>query len=81
MQLFQAWKSTITANSTFSDAWVRTFQKIAERQAEREEEAARVAATVKFAIWLQEGPASGLRRQHRFSRTAEGWCETMLVDT
>ena len=48
------------------------FKTIAEKQAEREEEAARVAATVKFAHWLQEGPAKGLRRQHRFSRTADG---------
>ena len=26
MQLFQAWRATITESFTFSDAWVKTFQ-------------------------------------------------------
>ena len=40
-----------------------------------------VVATIKFADWLQEGPARGLRRQHRYSRTAaDGWCDSMLTD-
>ena len=64
----------------FAVAWVKIFKGIAEKQAEKEEEAARVAATIKFAHWLQEGAAKGLRRKHRFSRNADGWCESMLVD-
>ena len=80
MQLFTAWRATITEANTFSVAWLKVFKAMAEKQAEREEEAARVAATVKFADWLQEGPAKGLRRQHRFSRTADGWCESMMAD-
>ena len=79
MELFNAWRSNVTEENTFTPAWVKTFKAIAEKQADKEEEAARIAATVKFAAWLQEGPANGLRRQHRFSRTADGWCETMLV--
>ena len=65
---------------TFSVEWVRLFQKVAVQQAEKEEEVAIIAAIVKFAQWLQDGPAKGLRRQHRFSKTADGWCETLLAE-
>ena len=30
----------------------------------------------KWDKWIHEGPAAGLRRQHRFSRTVVGWIPT-----
>ena len=33
-------------------------------------------AAIKWETWLTEGPAAGLRRQHQFSRTADGWAAT-----
>ena len=80
MERFTAWRANVTEANTFSATWLSIFKAMAVKQAEKEEEAARVAATIKFADWLQEGPAKGLRRQHRFSRTADGWCESMLTD-
>ena len=68
MALFEAWRISVTEDNTFAVTWVKIFKGVAEKQAEREEEAARVAATIKFAHWLQEGPAKGLRRQHRYTR-------------
>ena len=38
--------------------------------------AAQHAALVKWTQWIHEGPADGLRRQHRFSRTVKGWTPT-----
>ena len=33
-------------------------------------------AMKKWELWINEGPAAGLRRQHQFSRTADGWAPT-----
>ena len=80
MNSFAAWRAQLCECKTFSDAWVRLFLTMAGKQAEKEEEAARIAATIKFAAWLREGPAQGLRRQHRYSRNADGWCETQMAE-
>ena len=49
---------------------------VAVRHAEREEKAAQEASLQKWAKWIHEGPADGLRRQHRFRRTVKGWTAT-----
>ena len=41
--------------------------------AERAEDQANRAANMRFLDWLNEGPASGLGKQHKLSRTATGW--------
>ena len=46
------------------------------KNAEAEERAAQRAALSKWTNWNHDGPASGLRRQHRFSRTTQGWTPT-----
>lgn len=41
-----------------------------------EEHAASIASVLKWTSLLYEGLASGLRRQHRHTRTATGWTES-----
>ena len=41
-----------------------------------EERASQHSSLLKLAKWIHEGPAHGLRRQHRFSRRADGWSPT-----
>jgi len=31
---------------------------------------------MKWSQWIHEGPADGLRRQHKFTRTVKGWTAT-----
>ena len=57
-------------------SWVRALREAAEKNATREEIAAQLMAMKKWELWINEGPAAGLRRQHQFSRTADGWAPT-----
>ena len=41
--------------------------------AEKEERAAQRIAMAKWVSWIRDGPAHGLRRQHRFTRNVVGW--------
>ena len=45
----------------------------AEKRATNEEARSRRNASAAWRLWLKEGPADGLSRQHRFSRTPQGW--------
>ena len=54
------------------DPWVEALRKTALENALREEVAAQVISLVAWTKWIHEGPAAGLRRQHRFSRVADG---------
>ena len=42
----------------------------------KEERAAQYASLMKWQSWIHGGQADGLRRQHRFSRTPDGWIPT-----
>ena len=57
-------------------AWAAGLKTVAVANAEREERAAQQSALIKWTQWIHEGPADGLRRQHRFSRNAKGWTPT-----
>ena len=52
------------------------LKKAAMSNADKEEAAAQYVATKKWETWIHEGPASGLKRQHQFSRNATGWTPT-----
>ena len=58
------------------DPWVEALRKTALDNALREEVAAQMMSLVAWTKWIHEGPAAGLRRQHRFSRIADGWIPT-----
>ena len=57
-------------------SWVVAFKAVTTSNAEKEERAAQHASLMKWTQWIHEGPADGLRRQHRFSRTVKGWTAT-----
>ena len=50
--------------------------KCAISNVEAQERAAQRAAMCKWTEWIHDGPASGLRRQHLFSRGCDGWTPT-----
>ena len=52
---------------------LEAFILVATKEAERAESRAVAIAAKKFAEWIQEGPAQGLKRHHLLSRTASGW--------
>ena len=70
---FMAWRKRISREMLQRKSWTEAFKKAALANAEKEERAAQHAALMKWTQWIHEGPADGLRRQHRFSRNAKGW--------
>ena len=66
----------ITAEMLQSMTWIKMLRNAAMDNATKEEKAAQYMATKKWEKWIHEGPASGLRRQHQFSRSATGWAAT-----
>ncbi len=49
------------------------FQVAASNNANAMEVRPRAAVATRWQSWLEEGPARGLKRQHRLSRCAVGW--------
>ena len=56
------------------------LRAVATKEAEKQEAAAQNSALNKWKVYLQEGPASGLRRQHQFTKVATGWTETAVAE-
>ena len=77
-EAFLVWKGLVSHQLLDSPEWARMMQGTAVENAEREERAAQYAAMVKWQAWIHEGPAAGLKRQHRFSRTPTGWIPTVM---
>ena len=77
-KMFDDWRSCIKASQLHSAVWVGMLKQVAERQADREEAAAQLASIKDYVLWVDSGPAGGLRRQHQFTRIATGWVETAL---
>ena len=72
MSCFQAWQKELTRGQLSNKHWVEMLLLVAEKQATTQEDAASTASVLKWTSWLYEGPASGLRRQRRHTRTATG---------
>ena len=73
---FGLWRSGVQERSLHYMSWVKAFREVALHTAESEERAAQRASLAKWRKWINEGPAGGLKRQHRFTRTAVGWMPT-----
>jgi len=58
------------------NVWTEALRRTALDNAEREEVAAQKMSLMAWTKWIHEGPAAGLRRQHRYSRVADGWIPT-----
>ena len=70
---FRSWKSGLTRHVLSNPVWAKSFHVVASKEAKAANEKAARLAAARFTQWLQEGQASGLRRQHQLSRTATGW--------
>ena len=69
----EAWLGLLTDELLQSSSWVRSMCCVADEAVQRAEAEAARAARLAWSSWLADGPAKGLRRQHRMSRTAIGW--------
>ena len=58
---FVQWRALLDVEMLHFNLWISFHQKTAQ-----------VASLIKWTEWIHEGHASGLRRQHRFSRTSHG---------
>ena len=75
-EAFERWRRLITEEILEHSQWVIMLKKAATANAEAEERAAQKSALKKWELWINEGPASGLRRQHQYSRIQDGWAPT-----
>ena len=80
MDEFTSWKATLQPRQLLEPTWARMLKEVAVKQAEKQETAAQSKALVSWVQYLHEGPASGLRRQHQFTKTATGWTETTIAE-
>ena len=75
-QTFHHWREMITAEMLDHRPWTQALKETALKNACREEVAAQAMSIKAWTKWIHEGPAAGLRRQHRFTRVADGWMPT-----
>ena len=70
---FRRWQRWITPAMLKHQHWVHALRQVASHKTSTLMQNARDSSRNSWTSWLQEGPASGLGRQHRMSRTAIGW--------
>ena len=70
---FRRWQRRITPAMLCHQHWIRALSEVAGHKAKALAQRARNSSRNAWISWLQEGPAAGLGRQHRMSRTAIGW--------
>ena len=75
---FEAWRSVI-GRTYLSDEWVDIFRNITLDKAKQQEAQAQRAQLLAWQSWMHEGPASGLRKQHQFTKVKGGWVEAAEV--
>ena len=73
---FKVWQGSLTGNLLANRSWTVALKDMAVANAEKEEKVAQQIAMTKWMSWIREGPADGLRRQHKFTRSAAGWIPT-----
>ena len=78
-EAFLSWRGLVTTGALSSKVAMESLHAMAERKADAMEAAASKRAFKRHAAWLQEGPAKGLGRQHKLSRTATGWIPNKSV--
>ena len=65
---FLNWRKLLTHQRLSSGLWVKAFRDAARSNEEKQERAAQYASYKEWEMWIHEGPAAGLRRQHQFSK-------------
>ena len=80
-EMFEQWNAIITIHSLRSEVWVKALTGVAEQELDIAARRAETASRTNYQDWLNGGPAQGLGRQHRMSRTAVGWVPTKVDRT
>ena len=75
---FEAWR-TVVGRTYLDDNWVDTFREMALAKAIQQEGQAQKAQFQAWQLWMHEGPAAGLRKQHHFTKVKGGWVESATV--
>ena len=70
---FETWLSLLHHDMLLCQSWVDSLHETAKVAAAQAEAESVKVARMAWRSWLTEGPAKGLRRQHRMSRTSVGW--------
>ena len=73
IMVFDLWRGQLRWSGLHYLPAMKVMAEAAGRKAKTEEDAACKQAFHEFLSWLKEGPAYGLRRQHRFTRINSGW--------
>ena len=63
---FRAWRTLCSEEVLKSECWVESLLLVATKAATKTEDQAARAATRRFADWIADGPANGLKRQRLF---------------
>ena len=77
---FIAWRVCISKEALGHRAWAKGFCSAALEMQKKTEAQAAAHSAEAFSNWLQEGPMSGLKRQHRMSRVVTGWIPTEVAE-
>ena len=77
-KVFVQWKGVVTIHSLRSDFWVAALAVVAEQESTIAARRAEASSRANYQEWLNGGPALGLGRQHRMSRTSIGWVPTKV---
>ena len=75
---FEHWRDTINMHSLRSDFWVMALAAVARQESDIAAQRANATIRSNYQDYLNGGPALGLGRQHRMSRTAVAWTSTKV---
>ena len=76
---FRQWHRAISFRDLSNGGQVQQLLCHAHEKALEHDRKDQRAALLSWRNWLVEGPASGLKRQHRVSRTAAGWTPSLVA--
>ena len=76
---FVSFRRVISRPSLLTPFWVEWFLSVASRRSDLFALHVANASRESWRSWLHDGPAHGLRRQHRMSRTAAGWVASATI--
>ena len=77
-KVFLQWRDIITIHSLRAEFWVAAMAVVAEEESKIAARRAEASSRANYQEWLNGGPALGLGRQHRMSRTSIGWVPTKV---
>ena len=76
---FIAWQLHLTGDMVQSPTVVAALLEVAVGMSEALTRSHQLLSRANWVSWVNDGPASGLRRQHRMSRVAIGWVRSRSV--